>query len=99
MPVWYVINNGRVEAKCYYQPDPEKLTGKTIVSSNEDIDIFAADFVNGQVVQHVTTQAEIDADADKVAANQAKTDARNSAMSKLVAIGLTDDEIKALLGV
>jgi hypothetical protein len=42
-------------------------------------------------IQAVTTQAEADA--------QAVIDAKASALAKLAALGLTQDEVKALLGV
>lgn len=49
------------------------------------------------------TQAELDAlwestKATVAAEKQAKEDIRNSALAKLAALGLTQDEVKALLG-
>jgi len=38
-------------------------------------------------------------EADKIAAEQAQETAKESALSKLTALGLTADEVKALLGV
>jgi len=49
------------------------------------------------------TQAELDAlwestQAQVAAAAQAKIDAKQTALSKLAALGLTQDEVKALIG-
>jgi hypothetical protein len=49
------------------------------------------------------TQAELDAlwestQATVAAEKQAKEDIRNSALAKLAALGLTQDEVKALVG-
>jgi hypothetical protein len=54
--------------------------------------LIAEDFV-------ALTQAEIDAREAAVAAKeQAAKDAKASALAKLAALGLTQDEVKALLG-
>jgi hypothetical protein len=54
--------------------------------------LIAEDFV-------ALTQAEIDAREATIAAKeQAAKDAKASALAKLTALGLTQDEVKALLG-
>jgi len=46
-----------------------------------------------------TVNAKIDQDeADKVAQEQAQVTAKASALAKLAALGLTQDEVKALVG-
>ena len=51
----------------------------------------------------IPTQSEIDAEiaklqAEETAKQEAQVTAKQSAMAKLTALGLTEDEIKALLG-
>ena len=64
--------------------------------------------VNGQEIEcSAEEEAEIRAEWDtndvliaaQVAAAKAETTAKESALSKLTALGLTEDEVKALLGV
>ena len=48
-------------------------------------------------LQAVTAQAQKN-EADKVAAEQAQATAKASALAKLTALGLSEDEVKALVG-
>jgi uncharacterized membrane protein YkoI len=48
-------------------------------------------------LQAVTTKIAQD-EADKITQEQAKTTAKASALDKLAALGLTQDEVKALVG-
>ena len=54
-----------------------------------------------QVVQYDMAQAQaklIELQAAETAAEQAAKEARDSALAKLTKLGLTEDEVKALLG-
>jgi len=54
-----------------------------------------------QVVQYDMAQAEaklVELEAAETAKEQAAKDAKASALAKLTALGLTQDEVKALLG-
>ena len=56
---------------------------------------------DGQVVQYDTAQAQAklaELQAQETQAEQAKATAKASALAKLAALGLTQDEVKALLG-
>ena len=56
---------------------------------------------NGQVVQYDTAQAQAklaELQAQETQAEQAKAIAKASALAKLAALGLTQDEVKALVG-
>ena len=57
---------------------------------------------DGQVVQYDMAQAQaklVELQAQKAQAEQATKDAKASALAKLTALGLTADEVKALVGV
>jgi hypothetical protein len=70
-------------------------TGAIIVNESElpteDFDAWVLN--NGVVTVDATKKAAIQAE------KQQKTDTKESALSKLTALGLTADEVKALLGV
>jgi hypothetical protein len=54
-----------------------------------------------QIVQYDMAQAQtklIELQAQEAQAEQAKVDAKASALAKLAALGLTQDEVKALVG-
>ena len=56
---------------------------------------------NGQVVQYDPAQAQaklIELKAQEAQAKQAKVDAKAFALAKLTALGLSEDEVKALIG-
>ena len=56
---------------------------------------------NGQVVQYDLAQAQTklaELQAQEAQAEQAKATAKASALAKLAALGLTQDEVKALVG-
>ena len=56
---------------------------------------------NEQVVQYDMTQAQaklVELQAEETAKEQAAKDAKDSALAKLAKLGLTEDEIKALVG-
>ena len=56
---------------------------------------------DGQVVQYDTAQAQAklaELQAQETQAEQAKATAKASALAKLTALGLSEDEIKALVG-
>ena len=56
---------------------------------------------DGQVVQYDTAQAQAklaELQAQETQAEQAKAIAKASALAKLTALGLSEDEIKALVG-
>jgi len=56
---------------------------------------------NGQEVSYNLAQAEvklIELQATETAKEQAKTTAKASALAKLTALGLSEDEVKALVG-
>ena len=57
---------------------------------------------NGSIVtidENAVNAKALELQADKVAKQQAELAAKESALSKLTALGLTADEVKALLGV
>lgn len=56
--------------------------------------------LKGEKLQHIL-QAQIEAQAEQSrieAEQQAKIQARESAIAKLAALGLTEDEVKAIVG-
>ena len=56
---------------------------------------------DGQVVQYDTAQAQAklaELQAQETQIEQAKVDAKASALAKLTALGLSEDEVKALIG-
>ena len=56
---------------------------------------------DGQVVQYDTAQAQAklaELQAQETQAEQAKATAKASALAKLTALGLSEDEVKALVG-
>ena len=56
---------------------------------------------NGQVVQYDLAQAQaklIELKAQEAQAEQAQATAKASALAKLTALGLSEDEVKALIG-
>jgi hypothetical protein len=57
--------------------------------------------INGNPVEYDMAQAETklaEMQAEEAAKEQAQVTAKQSAMAKLSALGLTEDEVKALLG-
>jgi hypothetical protein len=63
-------------------------------------DLTATD-INGHVVQYDMAQAQaklVELQAQEAKAEQAAKDAKASALAKLTALGLTADEVKALIG-
>ena len=83
--------------------DYTKILAMHYVGSHWTLD---GDFYDGLTWYSDTpkpTQAELDAlwettKATLAAEKQAKEDIRNSALAKLAALGLTQDEVKALVG-
>ena len=70
---------------------PQVVTSRGDIAYDADGNEIAYD------LQAVTAQAEQD-EADKIAAEHAQATAKASALSKLTALGLTQDEVKALIG-
>jgi len=57
--------------------------------------------INGNLVTYDMAQAEaklVEMQAEETAKQEAQVTAKQSAMAKLSALGLTEDEVKALLG-
>lgn len=52
-----------------------------------------------QVDENAVNAKALELEADETAKQQAEVAAKESALSKLTALGLTEDEVKALLGV
>ena len=75
-----------------------------IFALNPNIVIIRGDIAydkDEQVVQYDLTQAEaklVELQAQEAQAEQAAKDAKASALAKLTALGLTQDEVKALVG-
>lgn len=95
-----VDKDNNVVSKISYSPNIEDIESRQehVVKCADDIQIGDADFKNNKVVKHVQTKVEKDAqlaEEQKIATKEAK---KQSAVNKLKALGLTDDEINALTG-
>ena len=69
----------------------------TVVTISNDIAYDADGNEVAYDLQAVTAKIAQD-EADKVAAEQAQVTAKASALAKLAALGLTQDEVKSLIG-
>jgi len=70
---------------------------------SETLTAIIVDGLTGEVIERELTSVEItdragiaEAEAERATEAQAKADARESALAKLAALGLTQDEINAL---
>ena len=77
-----MINSNQIDAICKLYPNVVRTVGD--IAYNADGKEVAYD------LQAVTAQAQADA--------QAVIDTKASALAKLAALGLTEDEVKALVG-
>jgi hypothetical protein len=95
-----VDKDNNVVAKISYAPNIKDLEsrGDAVVKCADDIVIGDADFRNNKVVKHVKTKKELDAISQIENDKQSKKLKRKSAEDKLKALGLTDDELNALIG-
>lgn len=75
-------------------PESAIIVDESALPQGDDANYFNAWVLNnGVVTVDATKKAEI------IAKQQAEITAKKSALSKLTALGLTQDEVKALLGV
>jgi hypothetical protein len=82
--------NSRNITKCIYKLYPNVVSTVGDTAFDADGNEVAYD------LQAVTAQAQADAQA-AIDANQAAIDAKASALAKLAVLGLTQDEVKALI--
>ena len=74
-------------------PNHAIIIDNSELPQGEDEFFNAWELVNGQVVVNQNKKQQI------IAKQEAETAAKESALSKLTALGLTADEVKALLGI
>ena len=77
------------EAIILLYPNVFIIRGDVAYDAQENIVQYDADAVTQKVIELQNTRA---------AEQQAKVSAKQSAMAKLSALGLTEDEVKALIG-
>ena len=77
-----MINSNQIDAICKLYPNVVRTVGDVAYDANGNVVDYD--------LEAVTAQAESDA--------QAVIDTKASALAKLAALGLTEDEIKALVG-
>lgn len=89
---WYIMDKDEnVIAKQNGEPKIESLKdGWFFIKSEDDIDLLVAEYRNKKIQEHKPTKSEADA------VSKATTD-KTSAISKLKALGLTDDEILSII--
>ena len=82
-----MINLGQAIIKLY--PQVTVIRGDTAYDADGNEVAYDLSAVTAKIAQD---------EADKVAAEQAQATAKASALAKLTALGLSEDEVKALVG-
>lgn len=88
---WYIVNKDEIVVAKQNGPVRNDLPeGFFVVKSSDDIDLSKSVYRNNKIVERKKTQSDIDKEI-KLSSD------KQSAIVKLRSIGLTDDEIKAIL--
>ena len=84
-----MINSQNLNALLALYPQVTRIVGDIAYDADGNEVLYNINAVNAKVAQD---------EADALATEQAQATAKASALAKLTALGLTQDEVKALLG-
>ena len=84
-----MINQNQINAIYKLYPQTVRTVGDIAYDADGNEVIYDLQAVTAKIAQD---------EADKVAAEQAQATAKASALAKLAALGLSEDEVKALVG-
>lgn len=97
---WYILNKdtNRAVSKIKYAPDEKDLASRNEVAvfSKVDIPLEDAELFKGKIQKRAKSQEEKNEEKDKKDKKNKKDADFESAKAKLIALGLTSDEVLAL---
>ena len=97
---WYILNKdtNRAVSKIKYAPDEKDLASRNEVAvfSKVDIPLEDAELFKGKIQKRAKSQDEKNKDKEKKDKKDKKGSDFESAKAKLIALGLTKDEVLSL---
>ena len=97
---WYIIDidTNRATSKTQYQPSVSDLDSRNefAVESDSTISVYMAEYRNGKIEERMKTQEEKNKEKDVKDSKDKKDADFESAKSKLIILGLTEDEVISL---
>ena len=97
---WYILNKdtNRAVSKIKYAPDEKDLASRNEVAvfSKVDIPLEDAELFKGKIQKRAKSQDEKNKDKEKKDKKDKKGSYFESAKAKLIALGLTKDEVLSL---
>jgi hypothetical protein len=98
---WYIVNqDNEIVAISDNKPDDIDLENRKEISvfSEEKISINKAEYRNGKIIEHVLTAKEKKEIENEKIEKQKSKEVKLSAIEKLKTLGLTELEVKSLVG-